>query len=407
MKKVIEKIRNAIENTEFAGRTYIAGGFVRDLIMGNTTDDLDITVELPEGGIRLAHFLYEKGIASKPVLYQEFGTALTIVNSYRIEFVMTRNESYRKGCRKPATSSGTIKEDIYRRDFTINSLIMDIMSGEILDITGRGMDDIKNGIIRATNDPDFIFNDDPLRILRAVRFANRFQFEIEVSTEKGIFADKDQLVNISWERKRDEFKKILLSKTPEQGVKLLYKYDLMKFIINELADKEGLIDYCSLQRMDCVLIPRLALLLDVIYNEQYPKNQIREILMRLKFSRIVYKSSIVFLELMKIIRNLLENDNTDDLALRKHIFFNKEDFAKNLNYLGRIYEGVSAFSDLRSEYLSFHSVLRGIEYPITGDIIKDRLGIPQSRRVGELYHIGLENWLRDPKLSKDEILALF
>lgn len=152
MKKVIEKIRNAIENTEFAGRTYIAGGFVRDLIMGNTTDDLDITVELPEGGIRLAHFLYEKGIASKPVLYQEFGTALTIVNSYRIEFVMTRNESYRKGCRKPATSSGTIKEDIYRRDFTINSLIMDIMSGEILDITGRGMDDIKNGIIRATND---------------------------------------------------------------------------------------------------------------------------------------------------------------------------------------------------------------------------------------------------------------
>lgn len=168
MKKIISEIAEAITGTKFEGNTFIAGGYVRDLVMRNENSDLDIAVALPQGGIQLASFLYEKGIATKPVIFEQFGTALAEIKDNKIEFVMTRNESYRSGNRKPVTSPGTLLEDIVRRDFTINSLVMDIMTGEILDLTGNGLNDIKNGIIRATSDPDFIFSDDPLRILRAV-----------------------------------------------------------------------------------------------------------------------------------------------------------------------------------------------------------------------------------------------
>ncbi len=204
MKNIIKIISEAIKGTSFENNSYIAGGFVRDLVMGKKSNDLDIVVALENGGEKLAEFLFEKGASSKPVIFERFGTALAIINGHKVEFVMTRKESYRARSRKPDVQIGTLKQDVFRRDFTINSLLMNISNNEILDITEKGFADIKNRIIRSSSEPSIIFAEDPLRMLRAVRFSVELNFNIESETVKGIKFNVDKLEDISWERKRDE-----------------------------------------------------------------------------------------------------------------------------------------------------------------------------------------------------------
>ncbi|RLC50195.1 MAG: tRNA nucleotidyltransferase, partial [Candidatus Cloacimonadota bacterium] len=201
MENVLKKIADAIVGTEFENKTFAVGGYVRDLLMKRQTEDLDIVVNLKNGGIKLAKFLFEKGISSKPIVYENFGTAMVKIAGYQIEFVMTRRESYRDKNRKPEVEFGTLEEDVFRRDFTINSLLLNISANEILDLTGKGKSDIQNGIIRSTSDPKIIFGEDPLRMLRAVRFAVQLDFEIEKETQKGIIENASKLQFISAERK--------------------------------------------------------------------------------------------------------------------------------------------------------------------------------------------------------------
>ena len=129
MNDVIVIIADTIRGTEFENNTFITGGFVRDKVMGKESNDLDIVVSLPDGGIELAKLLHKKGLSSSPVIFQRFGTAQIIISGYKIEFVMARKESYSDKSRKPDVVQGTIAEDIYRRDFTVNSLIMNVMNG--------------------------------------------------------------------------------------------------------------------------------------------------------------------------------------------------------------------------------------------------------------------------------------
>ena len=147
MKNIIKVISETIKETRFENNTFIAGGFVRDLVMGKQSNDLDIVVSLENGGEKLAKFLFGKGVSSKPVIFERFGTALVIINRHKVEFVMTRKESYREKSRKPDVQIGTLEQDVFRRDFMINSLLMNISTNEILDITEKGFADIKNRII--------------------------------------------------------------------------------------------------------------------------------------------------------------------------------------------------------------------------------------------------------------------
>ena len=409
MKNIIRQIRNAITGTEFEGKTYIAGGFVRDQVLGLKNNDLDITVELPEGGIRLAGYLFEKGLASKPVLYQEFGTALTIMGDYKIEFVMTLNESYRKGCRKPATNSGTIYEDICRRDFTINSLIMDIMTGEIYDLSGKGMADIKAGIIRSTSEPDIIFNDDPLRILRAVRFANRFDYTIEENTLKGIFKDCGELVNISWERKRDEFEKILISPSAQNGLKMLFDFGLMEYLIPELVNVKDDICFNSIIALPEITEPRLAILLAVLVQNGNNDALIKTIISRLKFSNRILQNCLLLLHFLEIVNNLINTKNYDDLALRKFYYQHKELYPEYLSYLSTHFTCIEKESEFESAEIRALQVIHeigGKKYPLNGTILKEQFYLPEGKELGQVVNYGLEIWLRMPERNRDELLLI-
>lgn len=234
MKTLIEKIRQTIAGTEFEGKTFIVGGFVRDTILGRPSKDLDFCVELPEGGIKLAKFLSEKLNGTNVVIFERFGTAQVVIDGLPLEFVHTRKEIYTEGSRKPDTTFGTIEEDAFRRDFTINALMLNVSTGSAIDPTNMGVLDIVWKKICTTGDPVSIFHEDPLRMLRAIRFATQLGFVIDDMTLTALKFKAHSIKTISKERVRDEFVKILTSNDPVRGINLLIETGLIDFIFPQI-----------------------------------------------------------------------------------------------------------------------------------------------------------------------------
>lgn len=241
--KVIFTIKNLIKNSKFENHTYAVGGCVRDKILGHPIKDIDLVVDLLDGGVEFADWMCEthKDICKNRCTYPTFGTAkFTIVIDgvdYDIETVMTRSEQYHdKNSRKPECDFGSLKEDCYRRDLTINSLYLNISNGEILDLTAHGIDDIKNHIIKTPCDPNITFDDDPLRQMRVIRFSARYNWNIEKKTLDGIIKNAYRIKTISKERIADELEKILICDHPVKGLKLLQMTGLLHEIIPEFDD---------------------------------------------------------------------------------------------------------------------------------------------------------------------------
>ena len=238
--KIKEALKEAISSTDYENRTYIVGGAVRDMVMGAEIKDIDIVVNIPNGGSKLAHYLYNAGyLVRELVEYPQYSVSMFVLKEFpdvEIEAVQTRSEKYTdSNSRNPETAFGSIEEDCIRRDLTINSLYMNISTDEILDLTGRGLNDIKNHIIRVTNnDPDIVFVDDPLRILRVIRFASRYGWKIDGPTYEAIKRNVDRLHIISIERINDEFSKIITCDHPKMALNLLRDIDAIKYIILEL-----------------------------------------------------------------------------------------------------------------------------------------------------------------------------
>lgn len=236
-----EYLRRIIEGTEWEGHVYTVGGCVRDEIIGDEVKDIDICVTLQNGGIRFAEWLQDSGLAVKTTtVYSEFGTAklhLVEFPDIEMEFVQTRKEKYLdSSSRNPETAFGTMEDDCWRRDFTINALYCDITKGEIIDLTGMGLQDIRNHVIRTTNNPDAVFNEDPLRILRCIRFASRYSWEIEPVTYEGMVCNVSRLEIITKERIREELDKMLTCEFPVMAMELLRKTRAMHFVIPELEE---------------------------------------------------------------------------------------------------------------------------------------------------------------------------
>jgi len=251
---LLDFIREKIKGTKFESKVFVAGGYVRDMVMGKKSKDVDVTVSLPQGGIEFANWItqevgaYKEG--SNPVVYPTFGTAKfnlrgvqhmgVNIGEIDIESVMTRKEQYKDKSRKPEVDFGTPYEDVERRDLTINSLLYDISNQKILDLTGKGIDDIKNKIIRTPIDADIIFKEDPLRMLRAVRFATRYDWELSKEMLSSLAKNAKMLKNISTERIQEELNKILLSDNPDGGIRYLIDTGLMKYIIPEYYGLVGM-----------------------------------------------------------------------------------------------------------------------------------------------------------------------
>ena len=220
--------------------TYVIGGFVRDLILNRPSPDIDIVTI--GSGIHLAELVAKKlGPNIQVNVFKTFGTAMLKYQSLEVEFVGARKESYQEDSRKPMVEDGTLEEDQNRRDFTINALALCLNSqrfGELIDPFG-GVQDIEKKIIRTPLEPGITFSDDPLRMMRAIRFATQLGFTIEENTLDAISKNKQRIQIISKERIGEELNKIILSSKPSIGFKLLDKTGLLELIFPELHRMKG------------------------------------------------------------------------------------------------------------------------------------------------------------------------
>ena len=221
---------------------YVIGGYVRDRIMGRSfKNDVDILVI--GSGIDFATKLGEH-LHTKVAVYKSFGTAMLVYDGMDVEFVGARKESYRRDSRKPIVEDGTLQDDQNRRDFTINAMAYSLNSatyGQLLD-PFDGLSDIENRIIRTPLAPKETFSDDPLRMMRAIRFATQLNFKIDVEALEAIVETKERIQIISKERITDEMNKIILSKKPSIGFKYLFDTGLLQLVFPAMADLYG-VDY--------------------------------------------------------------------------------------------------------------------------------------------------------------------
>lgn len=222
-------------------RSFVIGGFVRDLILQRPGNEVDIDIVVEGRGIDLARVFAKMMGNLDVVMFENFGTAMVKTADFEVEFVGARKESYQRDSRKPIVEEGSLEDDQLRRDFTINALSLSLNAvdfGELYD-PFEGLLDLEDGIIRTPTNPDITFSDDPLRMMRAIRFATQLDFFIEDKTLDAISRNKNRIKIVSQERITTELNKIVLSPLPSIGFKLLFNTGLLAIIFPELQAMYG------------------------------------------------------------------------------------------------------------------------------------------------------------------------
>lgn len=235
---IFQDIQLAAE--ELNVKAYVIGGFVRDYMLGRPSKDIDVVCI--GSGIALAERVAQKaGKEGKVTVFKNFGTAMLQVGEWEVEFVGARKESYNRNSRKPVVENGSLEDDQNRRDFTINALAISLNKenyGQLLDPFG-GVKDLKRKTIRTPLDPEITFSDDPLRMMRAIRFAAQLNFDIAPEPFDAIIEQAERLKIVSAERTVDELNKIIMTKKPSYGFKLLFHARLLHQFFPEMVALQG------------------------------------------------------------------------------------------------------------------------------------------------------------------------
>jgi poly(A) polymerase len=431
--------------------TYVVGGFVRDLILKRPSKDIDFVCV--GSGIELAEAVARAlGPKTHVSVFKNFGTAQIRLDDLEVEFVGARKESYRSESRKPIVEDGSLEDDQKRRDFTINALAISVNEktfGELID-PFDGVGDIKRKIIRTPLDPDITFSDDPLRMMRAIRFASQLNFDIEADTFNSLIKQKERIKIVSQERIIEELNKIILSPVPSYGFKLLFHSGMLKEFFPEMVLLHG-VEYVgnnahkdnffhTLQVLDNVskvsddLWLRWAAILHDIAKPQtkrYDKTHgwtfhgheekgarmVPGIFRRLKLpmdQRMEFVQKLVRLHLRPI---PLSKEVTDS-AVRRLLFeagdaiealmklCRADVTSKNLQKVDRIIKNFDLVEQKMKEVEDKDHV-RNFQPPVTGDEIILMYNLPPSKIIGELKD-RIKDAILDGEIrnDRDEALAL-
>ena len=230
-------LAHIIKGTNWEGHVYLVGGCVRDEIMGQKIHDIDLAIDIPNGGIDFVKWLYDNKLTAggkKPVIFNHFGTAKVRLDMFprdEIDCVQTRKERYvYEEKPNPQKYFGTIKEDAMCRDLTINSLFRNISTGELIDPLGRGLSDIENHIINTPNNPDISFRDNAMHILRCIRFAVKYEWSISSDLIESMKRNIDIIQEATAYRMRNEMISIIRLKQRRRALALISKVGAMRFV---------------------------------------------------------------------------------------------------------------------------------------------------------------------------------
>ncbi len=435
---------------EIGYECYAVGGFVRDIFLKRNSKDIDIVVV--GSGIKMAEALSAKlGKAARLSVFKNFGTAQIKYKGLEIEFVGARRESYSHDSRKPIVENGTLEEDQYRRDFTINALAISLNNetfGKLVDPFG-GMEDLNDRLLRTPASPDTTFSDDPLRMMRCIRFATQLNFHIVDEAFEAIKANADRISIVSMERIMDEFNKIMMAKVPSVGLVLLDETELLDKIFPELKTLQGVETrngkshkdnfYHTLQVVDNIAkhsdnlwLRWAALLHDIakpkckqwdnkagwtFHNHNFiGAKMVPKIFKRLKLplnEKMKYVQKLVELHLRPIV--LAENCVTDS-AVRRLLFEAGNDIddlmdlceaditSKNAERKRRFYTNFELVR-AKLKYIEQKDHIRNFKLPVDGNDIMQMFNLQQGKTVGELRN-AVKEAILDGKIPNERQAAL-
>lgn len=407
---------------------YVVGGYVRDLLLHRPSKDIDVVCV--GSGIELAQHVAEAlGPRVKVSVFKNFGTAQIRVDDLEIEFVGARKESYRSDSRKPIVEDGTLEDDLRRRDFTINAMAISLNARTFGDLVDQfqGTTDLRKKIIRTPLDPVVTFSDDPLRMMRAVRFATQLNFDIDADTFAALTSQAERLSIISQERITDELNKIILSPVPSYGFKLMFHAGVLQKFFPEMVALHG-VEYIgnnahkdnffhTLQVLDNVAkvsddlwLRWAAILHDIAKpatkrydkthgwtfhgHEERGARMTPKIFRNLKLpmdDRMLFVQKLVRLHLRPI--PLVKN--VTDSAIRRLLFEAGDDIdalmklcraditSKNLAKVDRFLKNFDLVEQKMKE-VEEKDHIRNFQPPVTGDEIMKMFDVPPSRIIGDI-----------------------